>query len=115
MAKKGDDYEIGYRRPPRETRFKKGQSGNPNGRRKKKRASFAEVFGEALNERITVAIKGQARSLSMQELIVEQLGEKAVKGDRRALDILLKLREGGEGSEGFDSLTIYLNETDWRI
>jgi hypothetical protein len=46
MTNKEDDYEIGYRRPPRETRFKKGQSGNPKGRRKKKPASFAEAFGE---------------------------------------------------------------------
>jgi hypothetical protein len=48
----------------------------------------------------------------MKELIIEQLGEKAAKGDRRALDTLLKLREYVEGSGGFDSLTIYLNESD---
>lgn len=28
------DYEVGYGKPPAETRFKKGQSGNPNGRPK---------------------------------------------------------------------------------
>ena len=115
MTNKGDDYEIGYRRPPRETRFKKGQSGNPKGRRKKKPASFEEVLGEALNERITVVIKGQARSLTMKELIVEQLGERAAKGDRLALATLLKLREYVEGSGGFDSLTIYIDEADWGL
>ena len=26
------DYEVGYRRPPRHSRFKPGQSGNPRGR-----------------------------------------------------------------------------------
>jgi hypothetical protein len=96
MTNKGDDYEIGYRRPPRETRFKKGQSRNPKGRRKKKPASFAEAFGETLNERVTVVVKGQARSLTMKELIVEQLGEKAAKDDRRALAIALgQARERG--------------------
>jgi hypothetical protein len=115
MTNKGDDYEIGYRRPPRETRFEKGQSGNPKGRRKKKPASFAEVFEEALNERVTVVINGRARSLTMKELIVEQLGEKAVKGNRRAINALLQLREYAEGSGGFDSLTIYLDETEWRM
>jgi Family of unknown function (DUF5681) len=29
----GADYEVGYRRPPQHTRFKRGQSGNPKGRR----------------------------------------------------------------------------------
>ena len=28
------NYTVGYGRPPRKTRFKKGQSGNPRGRRK---------------------------------------------------------------------------------
>jgi hypothetical protein len=26
------DYEVGYGKPPRHTRFKSGQSGNPRGR-----------------------------------------------------------------------------------
>jgi hypothetical protein len=26
------DYQVGYGKPPRETRFQKGQSGNPRGR-----------------------------------------------------------------------------------
>lgn len=35
-----DDYDddegrVGYGRPPKHTQFKKGQSGNPNGRRRK--------------------------------------------------------------------------------
>jgi hypothetical protein len=29
---KTGDYEVGYGRPPRHTRFAKGQSGNPRGR-----------------------------------------------------------------------------------
>ena len=26
------DYEVGYGKPPKHTQFKRGQSGNPNGR-----------------------------------------------------------------------------------
>lgn len=33
--KKKEDYQVGYRKPPTATRFKKGKSGNPSGRRKK--------------------------------------------------------------------------------
>ena len=31
MAKQ-DDYEVGYKQPPKSTRFVKGRSGNPKGR-----------------------------------------------------------------------------------
>jgi len=33
-ANRSSDYEIGFARPPRHTRFKPGTSGNPRGRRK---------------------------------------------------------------------------------
>ena len=29
---KTDGYEVGYRKPPKHSQFKPGQSGNPNGR-----------------------------------------------------------------------------------
>ena len=32
-----DDYEIGFGRPPKHTRFEKGRSGNPKGRPKGKK------------------------------------------------------------------------------
>jgi hypothetical protein len=34
MADNDDDYEVGYKRPPKNSQFKKGQSGNPKGRPK---------------------------------------------------------------------------------
>ena len=36
MADDSDDYKVGPGRPPFYTRFRKGQSGNPGGRSKKK-------------------------------------------------------------------------------
>src|SRR5262245_20551740 len=42
---------VGYGRPPTETRFKPGVSGNPKGRRKKV-PSFSEVTEQVLNETI---------------------------------------------------------------
>ena len=36
MADSDSDYKVGPGRPPLHTRFRKGQSGNPGGRSKKK-------------------------------------------------------------------------------
>lgn len=38
MARPAASYEVGYGKPPVHTRFKEGQSGNPNGRPKKARS-----------------------------------------------------------------------------
>ena len=32
---KKDNYDVGYKKPPKNTQFKPGQSGNPKGRPKK--------------------------------------------------------------------------------
>ena len=32
----GDDYEVGYGKPPAKTKFQKGKSGNPSGRPKRR-------------------------------------------------------------------------------
>ena len=35
MSREEDEHEaVGYKKPPKHSRFKKGQSGNPSGRRK---------------------------------------------------------------------------------
>jgi hypothetical protein len=53
------DYEIGYRKPLKTTRFKAGESGNPKGRPKGS-ANLATDLSAELNEQITVREGGQA-------------------------------------------------------
>lgn len=48
-----DEYEVGYRKPPRHTRFRKGQSGNPKGRPKGAKNLKTELE-EELQEKIVV-------------------------------------------------------------
>ena len=43
--------EVGYKKPPKHSQFKKGQSGNPSGRKKKiVPKSLYEAFAMQLNE-----------------------------------------------------------------
>lgn len=48
-------YEIGYRKPPTDTRFQKGEGGNRKGRKRRKRKPLAVEMEEILSQRIRYA------------------------------------------------------------
>jgi Family of unknown function (DUF5681) len=85
---KKSDYEVGYGKPPRHTRFAKGQSGNPRGRPPGAK-SFTTLLDEALNERVLVAENGGRRKVSKRQAIVTQLVNRAATANFPALKILL--------------------------
>jgi hypothetical protein len=84
------DYEVGYGKPPRHTRFSKGQSGNPRGRPKESK-NLATLLKEALNEHVIVAGNGGRRKITMREAIIRQLVKRSATADLRATKILLDL------------------------
>ena len=83
-----DDYEVGYGKPPKATQFKKGQSGNPSG--KKKPASLEDILKRTLAAQVTASIDGKKQSLSMMEAIVQALVRKAVTGDLAAIKTVVQ-------------------------
>jgi hypothetical protein len=97
------DGRIGYKRPPIQTRFQKGQSGNPRGRQKGVR-NFAVDVRRSLEIPVTLNDKGRPRRVSTQEALMLRLREKALKGDTRALETLLSLAETHNGDEAPDRL-----------
>lgn len=89
MTKRRDGtYEVGYGKPPAETRFQKGQSGNPNGRPKGSK-NLATIVRQAANERVTIVVKGKQRSITKLEAAAKQLANKAAQGDLKAMQMLL--------------------------
>jgi hypothetical protein len=84
------DYAVGYRKPPKATRFKPGQSGNPQGRPKGS-PNLASDLSAELGEQITVREGGQARHISKQRALIKSLMAKALQGDVRATTALLAL------------------------
>jgi hypothetical protein len=85
------DY-VGYKRPPAHTRFKKGQSGNPRGRRPSSEPpSLAALLADELQSTITITDNGKLRKANKVSLIFKQAVNKAVGGkDLRPLAFLLK-------------------------
>lgn len=100
-----DDYEVGYGKPPKHTRFKPGQSGNPKGRPKASK-SFREEMAEELAERITIKERGREVTLSKRRLMVKALFNKAAKGDVRAANAVLALTTDASGETNDEPETL---------
>jgi hypothetical protein len=84
-----DDY-IGYRKPPKASRWRKGQSGNRRGRQKVARNLKTELT-EELGEIISVKEQGLARTITKQRGIIKAMTAKALQGDTRAASILINM------------------------
>jgi hypothetical protein len=90
--KRKGDFQIGYGKPPKQTRFKPGQSGNPRGRPSGTR-NLKTDLAEELAERIAISEGGRRQEVSKQRGMLKQLMAKALKGDVRAANTVLGLVE----------------------
>jgi uncharacterized protein DUF5681 len=84
------DYEVGYGRPPRHTRFEPGRSGNPRGRPNRSK-NLATLLSEALREPVIVVENGRRRTIDKRRAIVTQIVNRSAKGDLRAIQALLPM------------------------
>ena len=84
------DYEVGYGKPPHHTRFMKGQSGNPRGRRCGSK-NLRTLLSEALNEPVTITENGRRRKITKREAIVRQVVDCSAAPDWRAVKIVFDL------------------------
>jgi len=88
MPAKGGD-RVGYGQPPRATRFKPGQSGNPKGRPKGSKSFSADLTAE-LNDRVSVNENGKRKTITKRAAITKQLVNRAASGDLKAMPLLLR-------------------------
>lgn len=76
-----EGYEVGYCKPPRHTQFKPGQSGNPKGRPKIERPTTLDAcMKQALEERVTVMVKGKPKTMTKMQLFCQQTLNDAIAG-----------------------------------
>lgn len=85
--------DVGYKKPPKHTRWKKGQSGNPERRRKHAPRGAIALIDEIWQEPITIVENGERRRVTIFEAILSQLMFKELSGDRRAAAARLKYQE----------------------
>jgi hypothetical protein len=86
------DNRVGYRRPPRHSRFQSGQSGNPRGRPKGVK-SLPDIVRKIVGQKVTVTENGRTRRMPRLEAILLRAAGEASRGDPRALRLLLQLTE----------------------
>lgn len=95
----GDDYEVGFGKPPKRTQFPKGVSGNPNGRPRKKPDLYTELR-RVLNENIAVTIEGEPQRVTVQQALLLRLRDQALHGEVWAGKLLQKVVDAIPDSGG---------------
>ena len=102
-SRPSDDAEgdgVGYRKPPRATRFTKGQSGNPVGR---PRGRHREAPYEAvLGQMVTIREGGSKRSVTAAEAFQLKLVKRGIEGDSAATRASLPVIEEARNQQGAD-------------
>jgi hypothetical protein len=94
---------VGYGKPPKATRFKKGQSGNPKGRPQGS-LNVAVVFVKTLRERVVINENGRRRTVTKLEAALKQLVNRAAGGELRALRQLVELARDAEAKQALPGM-----------
>jgi Family of unknown function (DUF5681) len=79
-----DDYEFGYGKPPKHTRFRKGQSGNLAGRPKGSTNVQAEMK-RLLVAKTKIKVNGVVETVPTSKALCLALIQKGMAGDVRAI------------------------------
>jgi hypothetical protein len=82
------DYEVGYGKPPKHSRFKPGHSGNRLGKPSGTKNS-ATLLKRALLESVVIKRHGRKSKATKLEVIVTQIVKQAVLGDFASIRLLL--------------------------
>jgi hypothetical protein len=107
-----EDSEVGYRRPPKATRFTKDQSGNPAGRPRGRRreAPYEAILGQM----VTIREDGTTRRVTAAEAFLLKLTKSGLEGDsaaaRASLAAIEHAREQHNAGLGGPRISVIVRE-----
>lgn len=111
---KDDDYDVGFKKPPKETQFQKGQSGNPSGRPKGKRNS-ATIWNEVKNRLVTITENGVQREVTKHEAMFIQIWNKSASGDLLAMRLAMQWTPSLEQQLAHGEVSAFSSENDKQV
>ena len=82
--------KVGYMNPPHHTRFKKGKSGNPRGR-PRKREDLNTVLHRVLNRKVRT--KDDDQTMPIRDALMWKLRDLALQGDKQAIALQQRIIE----------------------
>jgi hypothetical protein len=82
------DYEVGFKRPPKDHQFKPGQSGNRNGRPKGSK-TFSTYFDQELGEFVNLNENGKPPRMPKRQVLAKQLVNKALGADAKVAGLVV--------------------------
>ena len=95
-----DDYEVGFRKPPRHSRFKPGQSGNPTGRKRSVQTpDWEDPLKAILQLKIPILWDGKRIRVPAFKALMMNTLKKALSGCTKSTKLLLDSTDGFINSE----------------
>lgn len=95
-------YSVGRGRPPQNSRYKPGQSGNPKGRKKKSR-NLRTIVKQVLEEDIKIQVGGRVKRMPAIEALVRTTLAHALKHEPKAVaSLTILMRQGSYGVDHED-------------
>ncbi len=100
MSLRQKDGEVGYKRPPKNTQWKKGQCGNQKRQYKRAPKGTVALIDAQFEKQVDIVENGASRRGCVHEAILIQLWIKEMSGDKRAIAVRLKYQEFGASQDG---------------
>jgi hypothetical protein len=99
---------MSYKNPPKDTQFKKGQSGNPKGRppkHKKRTPTLADDLRRELEEQVTINKNGEVVCVTKQRALLTAVATAAINGRIGQQRLILQLCSVFGGTADDDTST----------